>query len=107
MQWPYGVLAHFLESINGGPLEMAPAFNLASLSQIQGENLLKLELCCKSNLECPMFIFVNTFQQHFVCLDSMYFGQFCLTELNRTKKAFCPDLFLTIQIPSLRVSAMG
>ena len=37
----------------------------------------------------------------------MYFGQFCLTELNRTKKAFCPDLFLTIQIPSLRVSAMG
>ena len=61
---------------------MAPDFYLASSSQIQGENLLKLKFCCKSNLECPMFIFVNTFQQHFVCLDYMYFGQFCLTELN-------------------------
>ena len=48
--------ARTLFGIDGGPLEMASDFFLASFSKIQGKNMSKLEFCHKSNLECTMFI---------------------------------------------------
>ena len=48
--------ARTLFGIDGGPLEMASDFFLASFSKTQGKNMSKLEFCHKSNLECPIFI---------------------------------------------------
>ena len=49
--------ARTLFGIDGGPLEMASDFFLASFSKTHDKNLSKLELCHKSNLECTMFIY--------------------------------------------------
>ena len=47
--------ARTLFGTDGGPLEMASDFFLASFNKIEGENMSKLEFCHKSNLEFSMF----------------------------------------------------